>query len=223
MKILFLLCLFGVLTFFDCSSNGKKQTANNAETTTGSNMENLLAYKNKIEDVEYSFSAKVLKKGEHNGVAYQTDVVQITYELKNTGDKNYLVYNRGHFGADDTVVYVEPRTDGTVEISQKAFREPKDKNCPERYVQIAPNASWLKSKQTIQNQIQTALPLKLKTPFDDCTPAPKMPAKIDKTKFCLGISEADASKVKIGDKGFVEGWQNVKEQQLLCSDVIEMK
>lgn len=223
MKVLFLLCLFGVLMFFDCSSNNKKQTPSNAETTMVSNMQNLLTYKNKIGDVEYVFNAKVLKKGEHNGVSYQTDTVQITYELKNTGDKSYLVYNRGHFGTDSSVVYVEPQKDGTVEISQKAFREPKDKNCPNRYVQIVPNASWLKSKQTIQNQIEVALPLKLKTPFDDCTPPSEMPAKIDKTKFCLGISEADASKVKINDKGFVEGWQYVKEQQLLCSYFVELQ
>lgn len=223
MKILFLLCFFGVLIFFDCSSKAKKQTANNAETITGNNMQNLLVYENKIGDVEYAFSAKILKSGEHNGVNYQTDVVQFAYEMKNTGGKSCLVYNRGHFGTDNSVVYVEPQKDGTVEISQKAFREPKDKNCPQRYVQIVPNASWLKSKQTIQNQIEVALPLKLKTSFDDCTPQSEMPAKIDKTRFCLGISEADASKVKISNKGFVEGWQYVKEQQLLCSNVIELK
>lgn len=223
MKILFLLCLFAALMVFDCSSNKKQQAANNTEITAEDDMQNLLAYKNKTGDVEYTFSAKVLKSGEHNGVNYQTDVVQIAYELKNTGDKSYLIYNRGHFGTDNSIVYVEPQRDGTVEISQKAFREPKDKNCPQRYVQIVPNASWLKSKQTVQNQIEVVSPLKLKTPFDDCTPPSEMPAKIDKTKFCLGISEADTSKVKINDKGVVEGWQYVKEQQLLCSDIVELK
>ncbi|MEP6923634.1 MAG: hypothetical protein ABI954_04140 [Pyrinomonadaceae bacterium] len=186
-------------------------------------MQNLFTDKKKVGDVEYTFSAKVLRKGERNGVNYQTDVIQITYELKNTGDKSYLVYNRGHFGTNDSVVYVEPLKDGTIEISQKAFREPKDRNCPQRFVQIVPNASWLKSKQTVQQQIEVALPLEPKTPFDDCTPPLEMPTKIAKTKFCLGISEADASKVKITDKGFVQGWQDVKEQQLLCSDMVELK
>lgn len=223
MKVLFLLCLFAVTAFFDCSSNKKEQPVNSSETPMASDMQNPLTYKNKIGDVEYAFTAKVLKKGELNGVNRQTDTIQITYKLKNTGDKNYLVYNRGHFGTDSNVVYVEPQKDGTVEISQKAFREPKHKNCPNRYVQIVPNASWLKSKQTIQNQIETALPLTLKTPFDDCAPPSEMPARIDKTRFCLGISEADASKVKINDKGFVEGWHYVKEQKLLCSDVVELQ
>jgi hypothetical protein len=223
MKILFLLCLSGVLMFFDCSSNNRKISVNNAAIATGTNMQNVPEYKNKAGDVEYTFSLKVLKKGDHDGVNRQTDVIQITYQLKNTGDKNYLVYNRGHFGTNDSVVYVEPQKDGIVEISQKAFREPTGRNCPQRFVAVTPNASWLNAKQTVNNQIEVALPLKQITPFDDCTPQSGIPAKVDKARFCLGISEVDKSQVKISDNGFVQGLQYVKEQQLLCSDFIELK
>jgi hypothetical protein len=88
MKIPLLFCLFGVLMFFDCSSNNQKQTVNDVASTTGTNMQNLPADKKKVGDIEYTFSQKVLKKGEHGDEANrQTDVVQITYELKNTGDK----------------------------------------------------------------------------------------------------------------------------------------
>ncbi|MBA3713944.1 MAG: hypothetical protein H0W76_16050 [Pyrinomonadaceae bacterium] len=223
MKVLFVLCLFGVSIFFDCSSHNRKQTVTTIQTALQSGVQNLLTFKNKVGDVEYTINAKLLRKGEHNGIQLQSDVIQIKYELKNTGGKSYLIFNRGHLGTDDSVVYVEPQSDGTVEISQKAFREPKDKKCPYRYVPIVPNASWLKSKQTVHNQIEVALPLKIKTPFDDCTPPSEIPVKIDKTKFCVGISEADAGKVKINNKGLVEGWQYIKEQQLLCSDTIELK
>jgi hypothetical protein len=209
--------------FFDCSSNNRKQTVNNTATAAATNMQNVPEYKNKVGDVEYTFSQKVLKKGDHDGVNRQTDVIQITYQLKNTGDKSYLVYNRGHFGTNESVVYVEPQKDGSIEISQKAFREPTGRNCPQRFVAVVPNASWLESKQTLSNQIEVALPLELKTPFDDCTPQPKMPAKVDKARFCLGISEADKGQVKISDNGFVQGLQYVKEQQLLCSDIVELK
>lgn len=204
--------------FFDCSSNNQKQTIVNAEKTE-IRMENLPVYQNKVGDVEYSLSAKILKKSENR----QSDVVQITYELKNTGDKNYLVYNLGHFGTNESVVYVEPQKDGSIEISQKAFHEPTDRNCPQRFVAVVPNASWLKAKQTVNNQIEVALPLTVKTPFDDCTPLPAMPAKINRVRFCLGIAEADTNQVKIDEKGFVQGQQFVKEQQLLCSDNIPLK
>lgn len=223
MKVLFLSCFLGVLLFFDCSSNNRKQAVNNAAPITETDMQNSSTFKNKVGDVEYTFSAKILKKDNRDGDNRETDVVQITYELKNTGDKSYLIYNRWHFGTNESVVYVEPQKDGTIEISQKAFREPKDRNCPQRFVAIIPNASWLKSQQTVNNKIEIALPLELKTPFDDCTPLLEMPAKIDKTRFCLGISEADKDRVKINDKSFVEGWQYVKEQQLLCSRDIDLK
>ena len=209
--------------FFDCSSNNQKQTIVNAEKTE-TRMENLPVYQNKVGDVEYTLSAKILKKGASGDNAnHQTNVIQITYELKNTGDKSYLVYNRGHFGTNDSQVYVEPQKDGSIEISQKAFAEPADRNCPQRFVAIVPNASWLKAKQTVNNQVETTLPLKVKTPFDDCTPLPEMPDQINQTRFCLGIAEADPNQVKIDENGFVQGRQAVKEQQLLCSDNIELK
>lgn len=224
MKVLFLLGFFGALMFFDCSSSKNRQpTGNDVQKNSENKMRDSFTYKNKIGEIEYTFAAKILKKGAPGTANLENDVLQIDYEVKNTGEKNYLLYNRGHSGTDDSVVYVETQKGGTIEISQKAFREPEGKTCPNRYVPIAPNASWLKSKQTIKNQIETALPLKLKTPFDDCTPRAEMPAEIARTRFCLGVSEADASRVKINDKGFVEGWQHVKEQQLLCSDVIELK
>ena len=221
MKFLLLLILSTVLMFFDCSYKDQKQTSNNIQNTSQSMTQDLFTYKNKIGEIEYTYSAKLIKKEVSN--KEETNRLQINYTVKNTSDKNYLLYNRGHFGTDNSLIYVEPNKEGVIEISQRAFREPNDKSCPNRYVPITPNASWLEAGKTISNNISVKLPLKPKTPFDDCNPQTAMPEKTNKLKFCLGISEADKSKVKINNKGVVEGWQYVKEQQLLCSDTVELK
>jgi hypothetical protein len=212
MKIFVVLMLTAV--FFDCSS--KKSTPANT-------MENFLSYSNKEGEIDYSFNAKLVKKGLHNGITYQNDVVQIEYNLTNTGDKNYLVYNAGHSGTNDATVYVEPQTDGTVEISQKAFAEPKDKNCPDRFMAIMPKASWLKANQTVKKQFELALPLQTKTPFDDCLPVNVMPKEISKVNFCIGVSEADANKVTLDKDGNIKNPDSAKPQKLLCSTAVALK
>jgi hypothetical protein len=212
MKIFVILML--IAFFFDCSSKkSKPETA----------MENFLSYSNKEGEIEYAVKAALIKKGIHNGIDYQNDVVQIEYNLTNTGDKNYLVYNEGHSGTNDASVYVEPNPDGSVEISQKAFGEPKDKNCPNRFVPIMPKASWLKANQTVSKKLQLALPLQAKTPFDDCLPADVMPKEVSQVKFCVGVSEADADKVSIDKDGNIKSLDLVKPQKLLCSASVKLK
>jgi hypothetical protein len=212
MKIFVILMLTAV--FFDCSSKkSKPETA----------MDNFLSYSNKEGEIEYSFKAALIKKGIHSGIDYQNDVVQIEYNLTNTGDKNYLIYNAGHSGTNDATVYAEPNADGSVEISQKAFGEPKDKNCPNRFIPIMPKASWLKAKQTVTKQLQIALPLQTKTPFDDCLPGNVMPKEVSQIKFCVGVSEADAEKASIDKDGNIKSLDSVKPQKLLCSTSVNLK
>nr|MCU0240556.1 hypothetical protein [Pyrinomonadaceae bacterium] len=139
----------------------------------------------------------------------------------NLGKKNYLIFNQGHDIGNEKI-YVEPQKDDVIEISQRRFIEPKDKNCPEREYPIMPNASWLKAKQTIIQSVIVSLPLQVKTPFDDCLPKAEMPAEIKDLKFCLGIAEANPKKVKVDEKGFVKGWNQVKAQQFLCSDLFKL-
>lgn len=222
MKFLTILSLLMAFTFFQCSTK-KDQKTNTSTPNTKTNMNEMLNYENVSDGIKYKFKAEMKKAGNYNGVEYPNDFVEIQYDLENTTEKDYIVYNRGHFGTNAEKVYVQPKADGTVEISQKAFEEPQDKNCPQRFVAVLPNASWLKAKQKVTEKIEVELPLQLKTPFDDCEPQDEMPKEIKQVKFCIGIAEADADAVKIEDNGRVLGLNAIKEQKLLCSDLVELK
>lgn len=224
MKSLIVLILGFTLMFFDCSSKKDKNTnRENPKPKVENNMDEILSFENKIEGIEYKFKAELKKAGTHNGIDYPNDFIQIEYQLNNTSEKDYILYNKGHFGTNSYTVYVEPEKGGTVEISQKAFEEPTDRNCPQRFVAIMPNASWLKSKEKITEKIEVEMPFEVKTPFDDCEPKPEMPKEIKGLKFCLGVAEADAEKVKLSDTGRIEGMQFIKEQKLLCSDSVSLE
>lgn len=221
MKFLIVLSLFATMFFLDCPS--KKKNTKAQKTKAEKNMSEFLSYENKTDGIEYKFKAEIKKAGKYNGIEYKNDFVQIEYELNNTSGKDFLVFNQGHFGTITGKVYVEPSKDGTVEISQKAFEEPKDRNCPDRFVAIIPNASWLKSNQKVTKKIEIELPLQTRTPYDDCKPKPELPKDFSKVKFCIGVTESDSEKVKLTDDGRIQGEVPIKKQKLLCSDLVELK
>lgn len=165
--------------------------------------------------LEYTMQVRVVER----------DFVDVSYEVKNTGKTDYLLFNRGD-KLDKTAtgrIYVDVKGIDTVELSQKKFIEPNGKSCPDRIAPILPGATWLKAGQTIKSGGRVSLPLKIYNPFDDCEPKSALPNKIIKAQFCLGAAEADAVKTKVSETGIVEGWQYIKEQQLLCSDIIELQ
>jgi hypothetical protein len=222
MKLLVILFL---LFSFSCQAQNKEP--NSLEVQNKELTKMLLSYKSKLNDVEFEYNVKFIKRNTKEGdIYFDEDSLQIEYKLVNAGKKNYLIFNQGHnnesfYGHNSNYkkMYVEPQKDGIIEISQKRFFEPKDKNCPERDELIIPKAVWLKSKQTITQTLIVPLPLQVKTPFDDCVPKAEMPKQIKGLKFCLGIAEANAKKVKVADNGSVTGWEHTKPQILLCSDI----
>lgn len=170
---------------------------------------------NGFDDLEYTIEIKKV----------ENEYVEITYKLTNKSEKSFLVFNRGdtNKGLGNGKVYVETASDGLVELSQKRFIEPAGKNCPDFEIAVTSGASWLKPNQTITQTVKTGLPLRIYTPFDVCTPKDEMPKEVKQVKFCLGIAEADPEKVKVSEKGFVENWQTVGEQKLLCSKTVDFK
>ncbi len=225
MRVIAILCLSFTLMFFDCSSKKNKTVKEqNPKPQANMNMNELLSFENEIDGIEYKFKAKIKKAGEYDGVKYTNDFVEIEYELNNTSDKDHIVFNRGHSGTNSYKVYVEPNTDGAVEISQKAFEEPTEgRRCPQRFVAITPNASWLKVNQKISEKVQLEMPLETRTPFDDCEPKPELPKQIKQIKFCIGVAEADSEIVKLTDDGRITGMNPTGEQKLLCSDPVSFK
>ena len=230
MKILTILSLFLALVFFDCSSKkSENKTAENQETEmevntdTEKDMSENLTFEGETDGVKYKFTAEMKKAGEYEGINYPNDFIEIAYELENTGEKDFLVFNQGHFGTHSTKVYVEPTDDGNLQISQRMFTEPSGKDCPQRFVEITPKAAWLKSKQKLNEKVQVEMPLKLVAPYDDCQPAPKMPENPANAKFCLGIAEAIEEKVNLSADGRIGNVDAIGEQKLLCSDSVSLK
>ena len=236
MKLLAIMSLCFVLMFFDCSSNKGKKPENrssqqpkteeilgNKKPQVEQNMSEVLTYENVSDGIEYKFKAEMKKAGNYNGIEYKNDFVDVEYELNNASEKDYIVFNKGHFGTNSYKVYVEANKDGTVEISQKAFNEPTDRNCPQRFAAISPHASMLKSKNKMTETVQLEMPLESRTPFDDCEPKPELPNEIKGLKFCVGVMEARSSDVKLSDDGSFSGLTSLKEQKLLCSDFVRLK
>lgn len=188
------------------------------QNLTNANMKEVFNHSGKYDGVEYRFTGKMQKKGKYDGINYPNDNLVIEYSLKNTGTKNFIVYNQGHSdNSDRSIVYIEPQPSGTIELSQRLFTEPKDKNCPEWDMPITPRAGWLKAGQNMSEKVFVEFPLELKTPFQACTPATQMPANLKKVKFCIGIAEALDAKTSIDKNGIIQN-RNVSEQKLLCSD-----
>lgn len=230
MKLILLIFCLHALFLSDCQKpnqanslpNKSQSMENSADSNNKTASDNLLS--KRVADLQYEIKTRVVKKGQRDGVNYQNDVLYIDYEIKNLGEKSYLVFNQGHNDSDNrNIVYVEPFANGSVELSQKAFTEPKDKNCPLRDAPILPRAAWLKSKQTIKDQVSVELPLKLNTPFADCFPQLEMPRGLEQVRFCLGVAEADPKTIKVGNNGFIQNRNAFKEQQLLCSETLNLK
>lgn len=233
---------FGILLFlsmaflFQCGKEDVNTKANNNTQTQGvsnsemksetsepaaqaeKNMDQIFSYSGESENLEYNFSGKLQKKGKHEGINYPNDNLVIEYSVKNTGTKDFIIYNQGHSDESNrAIVYVEPQNGGLIELSQKMFTEPEGKNCPALDAPINPRAVWLKAGQTINEKVSVELPLQLKTPFDECSPMPEMPENSSKIKFCLGAAQADSAKVKIDENGYIQNRAGVSEQKLLCS------
>ena len=225
---LFLQCEKGVSEAQNktAANAGRNTSANASPEPTkqnAANMNEIFNSKGKKEEIEYQVTGRLQKKGQHEGINYPNDNIVIEYELKNTGAKNIILFNRGHSGAGNEIIYAEPLGEGTVEISMKAFIEPLNKNCPDRFVAVMPRGSLLKAGETVKDKAYFELPLKTKTPFDDCEPKAEVAANASKVKFCLGFQEAPGENLKIDESGNVSPLPDIKNQRFICSDVGELR
>jgi len=203
------------------AGNAAPRRAPTAQNVT--NMNEIFSSNGTKDGIEYRISGRLQKKGKYEGLDYPNDNVVIDYELKNTGAKNFIVFDRGHSSDNGALVYVEPQADGTVELSLKAFTEPSDKNCPARFVAVTPRGSWLKAGQKIRDKVYLEMPLKRKTPFDDCTPVAEVAPNAAKVKFCLGFQEVKDAGLKVDDNGNITPSPDIRDQQLLCTEIGEIK
>ena len=149
----------------------------------------------------------------------------VNYRVTNRTAEEVLVVNRGdtELGLGAGRVYVEPGADGTVEVSQRAFRQPADRLCRTREVPPYPGVSRLRAGQSISEEVSAALPLRHAAPFADCTPVPQMPSPVRRVKFCLGVIRGAAGKTS-NERGtdIVTDGRLIGRQELLCGDVFEL-
>jgi len=195
---------------------------NESNNQKAANMNEIFSAKGKQDDIEYQITGKLQKKGQYEGIDYPNETIAVEYELKNTGAKNFVVFDRGHSGSTSDVVYAEPLADGTIEISMKAFSEPKDKRCPARFVAIMPRGTLLKAGETIKDKVYVEVPLTAKTPFDDCDPKTEIAANASRIKFCIGFQEA-SNDLKIDADGNIKPVPEIRDQKFICTGVGEIK
>lgn len=209
-------------------TNAGKTISNDSRTEPNKpnaiNMNEIFSSKGKKDEIEYQITGRLQKKGQYEGINYPNDNIVVEYELKNTSAKDFILYNQGHSSDPGGALgYVEPQTDGIIELSLKAFTEPTGKNCPARFAAIMPRGSLLKAGETVKDKLYVELPLSTKTPFDDCTPQTAMPPTPSKIKFCLGYQEISGENPKIDGEGNIRPLPDIKNQRLFCTDVGELK
>lgn len=215
MKLVFFVAITMFLNFFGCQTDGAQ--ANNATPVSknDSKEKNMNSNDGKSGDIEYSYKIEV-----------GANSIKINYKLKNNGKSDYLIFNRGSGSSPAAyrkgLVYAEAKDAKTVEISQKMFEEPQNSGCPDRLVPIRASASKLKAGESVEETVEIALPLKVFTPFDDCTRIPQITGQENVFRFCLGVAPADA-KTEIDEEGTIKNWETVGKQQLLCSEDMKLK
>ncbi len=149
----------------------------------------------------------------------------VHYRITNRGQSELLLINRGdiYAGLSVATVYVEPLTNGVVEVSQRGFVEPKDSTAGYPQPPNQHGFSRLKPGQSVEEEISVSLPLQRQNPFKKLQPpvvAP-MPAKVDGIRFCLGVLEENPKMITRTTDG-VEVLSNpiwLEQQQLFCTPV----
>lgn len=234
----FALCLISII-FFDCKKGNESRTSGNAnigvnkDNRANANQSTAINNSPESESLNQVPSKSTMTNQKKEGdLKYAITVkkdkghVLVNYELKNSGKKSYLLFNRGISpNCEIGKAFVTPAENGTIEIAQKFYREPQDIQCPLLESPIEQGVSILKPGQTASERIRVALPLKYNTPYNYCYKGgalPLIPEPAKKVRFCLGYIETDSDQTNI-EGCAIKNWKGVGEQKLLCSDVVELK
>jgi len=178
------------------------------------------------------------KRGEQNDLEFEStlkldgrDRLLILYKITNRGSKPYLVFNRlpGQLDSSDVTpdqnaVFIEPQSDGTVEISKRAYALPDGPTVNTPYI---PGASELLPGASINEQLEVKLPLRRHRPYMSVVSAPRMPNPIRTVRFCVGVAQADQSTTKAfgsgKDRALYPQYSVVLTQRLLCGPVVTLE
>jgi hypothetical protein len=151
--------------------------------------------------------------------------VHLKYTVTNNSKQTYLLFNRGdmNHGLKPEVFYTEPQPDGVIEISQRAFTQPTDKQCRLREVPLYFGVSRLAPHESVSGELTIPLPLKYNAPYDDCSPQPVWPAQVKQIRFALGaIPDAKGAAAPHQGTPLVTDTALMNRQKLLFSDTFTL-
>ena len=153
--------------------------------------------------------------------------LRVEYKLTNRTGRPLLVFNQGdtHNPGPDGAVYVEPRADGVVEISQRGWETPTE---PSPAEVVYPGALLLEPGASASKELELTLDyLVARRPYRTMAPGAEMPRPVRRARFCLGVVPAEGVETRHEGEGarriLIPDYKGVVNQRLLCSPVLEIE
>jgi hypothetical protein len=190
------------------SDNSAPRNANDARPDTAAEAS---AQKSQLD-----FSARIRR--EANG-----DIV-VEYSVTNRGARSVLLLNRGDtsLGLGPGRVYVEPQTDGTVNLTQRGYTLPPDYGGPGPSAATYPGVSALAPGKTARETVRVRAPKGRQHPYGRYYPEVQMPDPLRRVRFCLGVVAGDAQTKTTRGTRVLTSLQAVAAQELLCGEIQEL-
>ncbi len=148
----------------------------------------------------------------------------VEYSVTNRGARSVLLLTRGDtsLGLGPGRVYVEPQTDGTVDLTQRGYTLPPDYGGPGPSVLTYPGVSALAPGKTAKETLRVRAPKTRQHPYGRYYPEVQMPDPLRRVRFCLGVVAGDAPTKMTRGTRVLTSLQAVAAQELLCGEPQEL-
>lgn len=152
------------------------------------------------------------------------DDLVVEYSVTNRGARSVLLVNRGDtsFGLGPGRVYVEPREDGTVNLTQRGYTLPPGYSGPAPTAAIYPGVSELAPGKTATETLRVRAPKARQHPYSRYYKEASVPEPLRRVRFCLGVVNGDAETKTTRGTRVLTSLQAVAAQELLCGEVKEL-
>jgi hypothetical protein len=146
----------------------------------------------------------------------------VEYRVANRGASPVLLLNRGDttHGLGAGKLYVEPRPDGVLRLTQQAYALPADYRGPGPTAPIHFGVSTLAAGAEVSETLKLSPPLRRSFPYARYYPEQPVPDPPKKVQFCLGVvSAAGAKTTDDGGVRVLADRRAAEKQNLLCGPV----
>ena len=148
----------------------------------------------------------------------------VEYSVTNRGARAVLLLNRGDtsLGLGPGRVYVEPQSDGTVNLTQRGYTLPPDYGGPGPSVLTYPGVSALAPGKTARETLRVRAPKSRQHPYGRYYPEVQVPDPLGRVRFCLGVVPSDAPTKMTRGTRVLTSLQAIAAQELLCGEIQEL-